>query len=338
VKIFTGHDGSGCAWYRIILPLTELGKHGHEVTLVDASQHGPVKFPSVTLAEAAESDIVVAQRWDRHEGMGTWRRMAQSSRLVYELDDDVYSIEPVNWASYSRYSREDSRDAVTHGAQVANLVTVTTEPLAGTMRDHTGHDNIQVLPNFIPGWVCDLERPRRERPVIGWMGGASHGTDIGIIAPPVRRFLDREPGWDMHLIGIDYRPTIRHPQTRFTAWTHVVQDPEEFYGSIDFDIGLAPLYPTVFARSKSHIKALEYAALGIPVIASDSEAYRDFVDHGVTGFLVKHDHEWLKYITELANDAGLREAMGSKARDLARSWTIEDGWRLWEKAYEGILR
>lgn len=335
MKIFTGHDGSGCAWYRIILPLTELGKHGHDITMADASQHGPGH--TATISKAAGHDLVVAQRWDRHEGMGTWRRMARTSRLVYEVDDDVYSIEPVNWASYSRYSRDDVRDAVTHGAQVADLVTVTTEPLAETMREHTGHPNIRVLPNFIPGWVCDLERPQRDRPVVGWMGGASHGVDIGLIAPPVRRFLDREPGWDMHLMGIDYRPTIRHANTRFTPWTHVVTDPHAFYGSIDFDIGLAPLHPTVFAQSKSHIKALEYAALGIPVIASESDAYSDFVIHGVTGFIVKRDHEWLKYLSELAGDAGLREAMGSKARDLARDWTIEHGYKLWETAYEGLL-
>jgi hypothetical protein len=67
---------------------------------------------------------------------------------------------------------------------------------------------------------------------------------------------------------------------------------------------------TVFASSKSYIKALEYAALGIPVIASDAEPYRDFVVHGVTGFLVRRDHEWLSYLRELASDDGLRQSMG----------------------------
>jgi glycosyltransferase involved in cell wall biosynthesis len=336
MKIFAGHDGSGCAWYRIILPLAEFGKHGHEVTLADASQHGPVH--TATIRQAAGHDLVVAQRWDRHEGMGAWRRMAATSRLVYEVDDDVWSIEPVNWASYSRYSRDDVRDAVTHGAQVADLVTVTTEPLAEVMREHTGHQNVRVLPNYVPGWVCDLDRPVRDRPAVGWMGGASHGRDIGVIAQPVRRFLNRHPGWDMHLMGVDYRPTIRHDRAVFSPWLHVTGDPHGFYGSIDFDIGLAPLYPAAFARSKSHIKALEYAALGIPVIASDSEPYRDFVLHGVTGFLVKRDHEWLGYMSELANDEGLRTAMGAKAREMARGWTIDQGYQLWEKAYEGLLR
>ena len=335
MRIFAGHDGSGCAWYRILLPLQEMAKHGHDVTLVCADQ-SKGRGGGVTVGEMSGYDIVVGQRWDKHDGMGTWRRMAMHSRLVYEVDDDVWAVEPVNWAAYSRYSQADTQDAVAHQAMVANLVTVTTEPLAAVMREH--NPNVAILPNHIPGWICDHDRPRRERPVIGWQGGASHARDMGEIAAPLRRFLGRRPGWDCHLMGVDYRPTVRHQRVSFTPWVHVVDDPEGYYGGIDFDIGLAPLYPSTFSRSKSANKCLEYAALGIPVIASDCEAYRDFVVHGVTGFLVRRDHEWLRYMDELASDAELRESMGAKAREVARGWTIETGYTLWQDAYSALLR
>ena len=51
---------------------------------------------------------------------------------------------------------------------------------------------------------------------------------------------------------------------------------------------------------------------------------------------MKRDHEWLKYMSELASDDGLREAMGAKAREHARQFTIEQNYRLWEQAYEGL--
>jgi glycosyltransferase involved in cell wall biosynthesis len=51
----------------------------------------------------------------------------------------------------------------------------------------------------------------------------------------------------------------------------------------DFDIGLSPLRDTQFARSKSPLKALEYGALGIPVVAANVEPYASFVRHGETG-------------------------------------------------------
>jgi glycosyltransferase involved in cell wall biosynthesis len=110
-----------------------------------------------------------------------------------------------------------------------------------------------------------------------------------------------------------------------------------YYQAIDFDIGLAPLIPSMFNRSKSHIKALEYAALGIPVIASDEPPYRDFVIDGVTGFLVRREHEWGQRLRDLVNDDAMRESMGVKAREHAAQFSIEKGWRLWEQAYRTLV-
>jgi len=92
-----------------------------------------------------------------------------------------------------------------------------------------------------------------------------------------------------------------------------------------------------FVSHNSHIKALEYAARGITVIAFDAEPYSGFVVHGVTGFLVRRDHEWLRYLEELASDEGLRRSMGAKAKEVARAWTIEQGWTRWRDAYEALF-
>jgi len=339
MRIFAGHDGgSGCAWYRVFLPLRELERHGHEVTWRSAGdEEGNVP---VTLRDMEGHDIILGQRYNHHRGLQVWRRArGPFSRLVYEIDDDVFNVGPENFQAYHLFGKGEIRDAVTHSAEVADLISVTTEHLAGVMRERTGNENIAVLPNYIPAWVCDHQRRRRDRPVAGWMGGASHGNDAGIIAGPVRRFLRRFPGWDLRLGGTDFRPTFAAAPERmgFTPWIPVAQDPEGFYGSIDFDIGLAPLTGTEFDLSKSFIKALEYAALGIPVIASDAGPYRDFVVHGETGFLVKYEHEWLKYLSELAGDEALREKMGSAARELARQHTIEEHWQEWERAYQGLF-
>jgi hypothetical protein len=320
------HDDSGCGFYRVRLPLEELARHGHDVNIVIGKD--------VRVAEAAQWPLIVGQRIDKHAALSPWRRLSARSRLVYEIDDDVFSVEQVNWQAYGVYGRAETQDAVAHAAEVANLVTVTCEPLAEIMREH--NPNVVILPNCIPGWVCDL--PHEDRPLaIGWGGGASHAKDVAVVAQPVRRFLERHPQWVMRLMGTDYRPTIRHERVGFAKWVDIKTDTRGYYQAIDWDIGLAPLYPSRFARSKSHIKALEYAARGIPVIASDAPPYREFVLHGVTGFLVRRDHEWLKYLSELAADEGLRAEMGAKAREHARGYTIEGNWQRWEAAYGGLL-
>ena len=313
---------------------------GHSVTMADAGDDGhPV---SVTAATLKGYDVIVAQRWNKHTGLASGAApVPRTSRLVYELDDDLWNITPENWNAYRLYNDPEIRDAAEHSAETADLVTVTTEPLAEVMRQFNG--NVAVLPNAIPDWVLQLPRlPEalgRTRPRVGWQGGGSHGIDIGQVASPVRRFLKRFPAWDLQLNGTDYRPTFRAPAARafYAPWVPVWEHPERYYATIDFDIGLAPLWPTTFSNSKSAIKVIEYGARGIPSIATDCPAYRDVITHGVDGFLVKRDHEWLKYLSELADDK-LRAAMGEAARVMAARHVISRNWTAWQDAYEGLFK
>jgi glycosyltransferase involved in cell wall biosynthesis len=137
------------------------------------------------------------------------------------------------------------------------------------------------------------------------------------------------------MIGADWRRMIKRPNNfRYTGWT---EETTEYYKTIDFDIGLAPLEPSLFVRCKSHIKALEYAALGIPCIASDVEPYRQFVIHGVTGYLCKRAHDWVYYLRDLISDDAMRLEMGAQARKWASQWTIQEHWVDWEQAYKSVL-
>lgn len=320
----------------MVLPHRQLEAHGWDVTWVDSSlKAGGGGF---TTAQTRGHDVIVAQRIDKPGAVHVWRECrTATSRLVYEQDDNVFEIGPHNFQAYHVYSHETVRDTVMHAMEVADLVTTTTPTLAGVLSEF--NRNVAVLPNCIPAWVCETERRRRDRPRVGWMGGASHAQDAGVVADAVRRFCRRFPGWDLHLIGTDYRATFKVParQAVFTPWVQVNDEPERYYRLPDFDIGLAPLTFDTFNMSKSPLKALEYAALGIPVIASDWHPYRDFVRHGENGFLVRRDHEWLHYMSVLASDDALREKMGEAAREQARQFTIEGNWQLWDQVYKRLF-
>ena len=56
------------------------------------------------------------------------------------------------------------------------------------------------------------------------------------------------------------------------------------------------------------------------------------MEHGKTGFLVKYDHEWTKYLHILSSDADLRRKMGEAAREKARAWTLEGTIDRWKAA------
>jgi len=331
------HDNLGCGYVRLIQPLRELAKHGHEVKLV--AHRDPEAVES--LRDGAQYDVIVGQRFAGYEGMATWRRArTPKNRLVYEVDDDMFHIDRANWAAYDQFGQPDIQDAIKTYAAMCDLMTVTTEPLAQVNREMTGAKNIAVLPNCIPEYLLELPRTEHKRPRIGWCGGASHGVDVHEAVPQVRRFLHKNPGWDLYLAGTDYRPsffTRNWDQMVHQDWRQINKDEHAYYEMLDFDIGIAPVRDTKFANSKSALKPLEYNARGIPVVASDITPYREYIVHGENGFLVKYPHEWGKYLHLLAANPDLRREMGEKGRVHASAWTHEGNWQRWEKAYEGMF-
>ncbi len=307
-----------------MLPLDELGKHGWKV------RYAPGRPPP----EAGIAKLIIGERLDRPDVMGEWRRRRMNHRLIYELDDDVWTVHPTNAQAYRTYGVHSVQDAVEMNCAMSHLVTASTEPLAETIRKRTGAKDVRVLKNCIPESVLKMERPRREHVTVGWAGGGSHTLDVALIATSLRRAMDRTPGLRLHIVGTDFRDTLGHMHAYHTQWE---PDFRKFYTRIDFDIGLAPIVASEFNESKSYLKALEYAALGIPVVASDFGPYREFVVDGVTGFLAKNGAQWTDRVRLLANDAELRESMGAKARELAAQHTIEGNWHKWAAVYQEAL-
>lgn len=346
MEIYASHDGgSGCAFYRILVPLRAVDRLADGVN-VHLRAGGPKmmkeQHPPLLLDEAEKADVIVAQRANSFEGMGTWRRMATPTcRTVYENDDDVWHITRENAAAYKSYEEGGmAREVVARLTSTANLVTCSTPYLGDMHREISPLTTVVVLPNYIPEFVLNLKHDDRQgRHRIGWTGGASHARDIHMATGAVRRFMKRFPDWDLFIGGTDYRRQFAAPPERtfHIPWIHVCDDADIFYRAIDFDIGICPLVDTQFARSKSPVKALEYMARGMPVVASDVEPYRRFIKHGETGFLVKRDHEWLSALSELAGDDKLRQEMGTRAHAWAAEHTIEKHYTEWVNAYAALF-
>jgi glycosyltransferase involved in cell wall biosynthesis len=327
----------------MLLPLREMEKHGYEVTWRKAlNGSSALSDPLVDYDDADGHDLIVLQRTNSIDGCQGFRRWSTNPklRLVYENDDDVFHITHDNYEAYGAYKAEGVQIGLRRHMRYAHLITVTTDYLGETFVEESGTSAPYVtLPNCIPAYVLDLPRDEKSRPRIGWIGSASHRRDIHTAAPSVRRFLDRFPGWDFFVSGVDFTRDFRTPADRtfHVPWIDIVSKPRLYYRAIDYDIGICPLLDTQFARCKSAIKALEYFSRGTPVVASDVLPYRNFIRHGETGFLCKYDHEWLKYLSLLAGDEDLRLKMGAAAKEEARKWTIENNWQLWADAYEGLF-
>lgn len=80
-------------------------------------------------------------------------------------------------------------------------------------------------------------------------------------------------------------------------------------------IGLAPLLDTPFNRAKSAIKVMDYAALGLGVLASDTPVYRGSLADGPAGRLVANSETaWYAALDELIRHRDLRSRIAGQAR------------------------
>ena len=80
------------------------------------------------------------------------------------------------------------------------------------------------------------------------------------------------------------------------------------------DIGLYPLPNDEWVKGKSGLKALQYMAMGLPVVASNLGCNERVIENNVSGLLVNDMKDWYKSISNLIENNELRRFLGQNAR------------------------
>lgn len=324
MRIFGWTGGQdGCAFYRVEVPLTELARWGHQVAYgVRRSNDIPGKGSGWL-----RPDVLIGQRVSQPGASQGWAAATDTYR-VYELDDDLLNVDSSSPA-YSYYSQPWVQHSILRNIHAADAVTVSTPYLADRFAQL--NRNIHVIPNALPNSAFASRTAQWGEPFrVGWAGSSTHAMDWEACADGIARAFRRDSTLTMKFIGANYQGLIGLDMGRVKSvgWTYPVP---RMYGQLDFHVGLAPLACHEFNRSKSPIKAMEYGARGIPTIASDYGPYRDYIQHGVTGFLVRHDHEWGKYLHVLKTDESLYESMSCAAQEQAIKFLADRRVREWTR-------
>ena len=315
--------------YRIKAPLVEIAHHGLASVTIGAS-----------LSDDLEADVLINHHLSHPDYVAHWARHAGRSLLVLEHDDDYVNMRSdhptfqnrMSWSDYQAFGR----DSVIHALQVADLITVSMPHLAEVYRQHTDTP-ITVLPNTVDEVLFQVpQRVRQpgEQLIVGWGGTNTHGRDWAHCGSGVKYGLTKASA-KMVMMGADFRPQLGYRDTEFVPWTNEIN---EYYLTIHgWHVLIAPLTDELWSRSKSPLKALEAAALGVPAVVGDATPYRDFVVHGETGFLCRTDDDWMKAIRALGADEEMRQEMGRRARERARAFITSEWAPRWATTYSDAL-
>ncbi|MFI6854473.1 glycosyltransferase [Streptomyces sp. NPDC050416] len=322
-------DEAGSGLYRGVLPAMALNWLGHNTS---ASPYLPGSWREQGL------NVVVGCRVAKSQPSKTWREMRDHGiRLVLDLDDDYFHLDPSNTAAYQLWTDPALRQGLIDNMQVAHTVTCCSEPLAAVLREH--HDDVRVVGNGLPAqYLGEVRDYDPEVLSVGWAGTSSTVHELQV--PGVVRALNRISGYRrpgetfVRLVGIDARTAmasgLRGDRLGALGW---VENFGHYLAAVkEFDVWVAPYRDIPFNRAKFPTKWLESSMLGIPLIASDIEPYRRVIRHGENGFLVRREHEWGRILKQLADDPDLRQRVGMAARAEASGSILQAVNRQWESA------
>jgi len=267
----------------------------------------------------------------------------QGIKCVYDLDDDILQIPPDFVEPYNFYSKPEVRGQVVSFLRTVDAITVSTYTLALSIKNIVGDNKpIFVVPNFIDMDKWDTthaikQTERKNRIVLGWMASKSHKIDVAVISAALERIMAEYENVDLSLIGwIDNSdlPWAKkyNGRVKMSEWVDISMLP---LAMKDFDIGLAPLADNPFNAAKSNLKWQQYAALGIPCVASPMAPYENIMD-GKDGVLVSGD-DWYGALVGLLNDKGKRHLMGAEARrSVLAEWDLRKNAGKWIEIFNKI--
>lgn len=312
------------------------------------------EFRRVADELADQYDVLIGQMIGaRDASTELWQHVCASDKIrtVYEIDDNVFKLHRGHW-HHSHERLSGRAQAIRRCIRAADAVTCTTPALAELIEPW--NRNVHVVPNHIDAAALSI-MPDRGMPIpggdlgrwpappgvlVGWGGSATHALDWAECWPGLQRVLRENARAFLATMGglkpVPDMPGVL-PKQGHMKWTPDMADNYmTYYARVGrYHIGLAPLERNEFNESKSYIKALEYAALGIPTIASSVPAYQAFLAGSGAGLLIERPDEWRGAINDLVNNGELRSAMSYAARDLAGRHTIQRNVTTWADVLMG---
>jgi glycosyltransferase involved in cell wall biosynthesis len=253
--------------------------------------------------------------------------------VINDVDDWFWGLHDENQAKDLVDPFKNPTSNIDHYKKIleaSSLVTVSTPFLLEQMQEW-GFP-CRLVENSVSFHMFGMRRPRTGRPIVGWAGSTAHRSgDLQILQKPfdalkkLVRFHhtghNSSYPWFADVVQLSRSDVSVSPMV----------GPTEYPKSLLFDIGVVPLSKHEFNDAKSWIKGLEYAAAGIPFIASPAREYvRLCKEYGI-GRIARTHKEWVAHVEELS-DPDIRQQEAQRQRAIIEThFDVKKMSRKWDE-------
>lgn len=235
-----------------------------------------------------------------------WLTCRLARAVIYDIDDMVHLLPTSSVNAPARVLKSSDRYFLL--MRRARHVITCTPALDRLVRQHNPHTtDISSTINTTTYQPCNPYSNEGEL-VLGWSGSHSTAPYLHLLDGVLQQLASRHR-LRLLVMGPE-RFALPGMTLEVVPWSTTVEIPT----LQRIDIGLYPLPDDDWVQGKSGLKALQYMALGIPVVASAVGCNDRVVQHGGSGFLVRTEAEWLEALERLIADPQLRRRLGEEGR------------------------
>lgn len=328
-------DQGGCGHWRMVLPATHMDRSGIYIDITGGS---------VDFDHLLEYDTICVQRVHNWDSQSVLERLKKAGkRIIYDIDDDLFSIPESNPASKAMGRGEQM--AALACMKLADVVVVTTTALQERLGQLLGRDPV-VIPNAIDlddGWLPTEKTGSPDgMQRIFWQGSNTHDEDWGECFAAVSQVMKERNNVRLVLLG--FLPTMVRKSMDVPWFKNRVEHlgpmaPEAYFRLIKHirgEVGLAPICQNPFNEAKSPIKWIENSMIGMPTVASDVRAYSEVIEHESNGFLCSTIEEWKNAIdTCLDNEKTRKRLTGNSRQKIRQEFDIKSVSKTWKQLLVG---
>jgi hypothetical protein len=213
-------------------------------------------------------------------------------KLIYEVDDVVFEEDIPDYNKFkSAFEGGGIRQNCIDIINMCDEVTVTCQFMKELYKARTGKQEVTVVPNFVPDfWMGHLYNRRKvvdaydqnyKKPRILYTGsGAHYDVDNKVggkddFEHVIKLVIDTRHKYKWVFVGAFPPPLLEYVKSgdiEFHPWQNLLNYPK-FIANLQAQIMIAPLQENNFNKSKSDIKFVEAAVLGIPCLCQDLVTY-----------------------------------------------------------------
>jgi len=228
--------------------------------------------------------------------------------VIFDFDDAIWAPGPdINNGVFTHLHFFGKTSAI---CRIAHLCTVGNEYLADYARKRNRSTIIVPTSIELDDYPV-IPEPSSTKPfVVCWTGSASTLAHFEYAREALERLATKIPLAVKIICSHPPKRPIAGAEMRFVRWK--AQGEAQDVG--DCHVGIMPLPDNEFTRGKCGLKALQYMAVGRPVVISPVGVNTEIVRHGENGFLASSSDEYVATLLQLARSETLRRRMGAAGR------------------------